>query len=224
MGQTLMQQLVDRRQASRSRLSADTLAVMDAATDELARAGVANTSLGPGTPAPEFVLPDATGAAVSLSSVLANGPAVLSFYRGGWCPYCSLELRALQRVLPEITAAGATLVAISPETPDHSLSTAEVLELSFPVLSDVGNRVAESFGLVFTLPAALREVYRGFGIDLPAVNGDATFRLPIPATFVISTDGIVRWRFADPDYTRRAEPTDVPRALAPLTQTTHLEA
>lgn len=224
MGQTLAQQLAKRRQESRSRLSADTLARMDAATDELARAGVADTSLGPGARAPEFVLPDAAGAAVSLSSLLAKGPVVLSFYRGGWCPYCSLELRALQRVLPEITAAGATLVAISPETPDHSLSTAEVLELSFPVLSDVGNQVAESFGLVFTLPAALRDVYRGFGVELPVVNGDETFRLPIPATFVIDADATVRWRFADPDYTRRAEPADVLRVLAQLTQTVPLEA
>ena len=122
----------------------------------------------------------------------------------------------MQAKLAEITAAGATLVAISPQTSDASLSTSEKLELAFPVLSDAANRVAESFGLVFTLPEALRQVYSGFGLDLPAANGDNAFRLPIPATYVLRTDGTVAWRFADPDYTKRAEPDDVLAALAAL--------
>lgn len=169
-----------------------------------------------GAKVPDFTLLDATGTKVPLSSLLAKGPVVLAFYRGGRCPYCSTELRALQAKLPEITSRGATLVAISPQTPDGSLSTAEKLELAFPVLSDEGNHVAESFGLVFSLPEALREVYQGFGIDLPAANGDDTFRLPIPATYVVRADGIVAWRFADPDYTKRAEPDDVIAALRAL--------
>jgi peroxiredoxin len=162
------------------------------------------------------VLPDATGTKVSLSALLAKGPVVLAFYRGGWCPYCSTELRALQARLAEFNAAGATLVAVSPQTPDASLSTAEKLNLAFPVLSDEGNQVAESFGLVFSLPEALREVYLGFGLDLPTANGDDTFRLPIPATYVIRADGTVAWRFADADYTKRAEPDDVLAALVTL--------
>ena len=216
MAGTLARQLEERKQASRSRFPGQTLAVMDEATREVAASGIAGTSLAVGAQAPRFTLPDATGVPVSLSSLLAKGPVVLSFYRGGWCPYCSIALRGLQAALPGITAAGATLVAVSPQTPDHSLSTAEKLELAFPVLSDEGNKAAGSFGLVFTLPGALREVYAGLGIDLPAANGDETFRLPIPATYVIGTDGTVAWRFADPDYTRRAEPDDVLAALAAL--------
>jgi peroxiredoxin len=213
---TLARALEERKQASRSRFPAQTLTVMDGAIAEVAASGIAGTSLGVGARAPRFTLPDATGVPVALSSLLAGGPVVLSFYRGGWCPYCSIALRGLQAALPAITAAGATLVAVSPQTPDSSLSTAEKLELAFPVLSDVGNTVAGSFGLVFTLPGVLREVYTGLGIDLPAANGDEMFRLPVPATYVIGADGTVAWRFADPDYTRRAEPDDVLAALAAL--------
>jgi peroxiredoxin len=216
MAASLAQQLREQNEANRERIPAETLAVMDQATAEVASSGIAGSSLGVGAEVPDFELPDATGTKVSLSSLLAEGPVVLAFYRGGWCPYCSTELRALQARLPEITGVGATLVAVSPQTPDASLSSAEKLELAFPVLSDAGNAVAESFGLVFTLSEALREVYAGFGIDLPAANGDDTFRLPIPATYVIRADGTVAWRFADPDYTKRAEPDDVIAALEAL--------
>jgi peroxiredoxin len=192
------------------------LSVIDEATAHLASSGLVEASLNVGAVAPDFSLPVATGAMISLSSLLIKGPVVLAFYRGGWCPYCSTELRALQAKLPEITAAGATLVAISPQTPDNSISTAEKFQLAFPVLSDQGNVVAESFGLVFSLPESLRELYRGFGYDLPAVNGDATFRLPLPATYVIDSNGVIAWRFADADYTKRAEPDDVIAILEAL--------
>jgi peroxiredoxin len=216
MATSLAQQLREQNEAGRARIPAEALAVMDQATAEVAASGIAGSSLGVGATVPDFELPDANGTKVSLSALLAEGPVVLAFYRGGWCPYCSTELRALQAKLAEITAAGATLVAVSPQTPDASLSTAEKLDLAFPVLSDAGNQVAESFGLVFSLPEALREVYTGFGLDLPAANGDDTFRLPIPATYVIRAEGTVAWRFADPDYTKRAEPADVLAALAAL--------
>lgn len=213
---SLAQQLREQNEVNRARLPVEALAVMDEATAEVAASGIAGSSLGVGAKVPDFALPDATGTKVSLSSLLTEGPVVLAFYRGGWCPYCSTELRALQARLAEIAAAGATLVAVSPQTPDASLSTAEKLDLAFPVLSDAGGEVAESFGLVFTLPEALREVYAGFGIDLPAANGDDTFRLPIPAAYVIRAEGTVAWRFADPDYTKRAEPDDVLAALRAL--------
>ncbi len=216
MTASLAEQLREQNEAGRAMIPAETLAVMDGSTADLAASGIAGSSLGVGAKAPDFDLPDATGTKVSLSTLLAKGPVVLAFYRGGWCPYCSTELRALQAKLPEIEAAGATLVAVSPQTPDASLSTAEKLDLAFPVLSDGGNQVAESFGLVFTLPEALRDVYAGFGLDLPAANGDDTFTLPIPATYVIGVDGTIAWRFADADYTKRAEPDDVLAALAAL--------
>lgn len=213
---TLGQQLKEQNAAGRARLDEETLSVMDQATAQIAASGLAASSLSIGAVAPDFSLPVATGAMVSLSTLLTKGPVVLAFYRGGWCPYCSTELRALQAKLPEIAAAGATLVAISPQTPDNSLSTAEKLDLAFPVLSDEGNHVAEYFGLVFELPESLREVYQGFGINLPAANGDTTFRLPLPATYVVGSDGIIAWRFADADYTKRAEPDDVLAILEAL--------
>ena len=213
---SLSQQLKEQNTSGRARLAPDVLSVIDEATAHLASSGLVEASLNVGEIAPDFALPVAAGAMISLSSLLIKGPVVLAFYRGGWCPYCSTELRALQAKLPEITAAGATLVAISPQTPDNSISTAEKFQLAFPVLSDQGNVVAESFGLVFSLPESLRELYRGFGYDLPAVNGDATFRLPLPATYVIDSNGVIAWRFADADYTKRAEPDDVIAILEAL--------
>lgn len=213
---SLAEELQAQNKAGRGRLPCETVELLDAATAEVAASGVAEASCGVGAVIADFALPDANGKLISLSSLLAQGPVVLSFYRGGWCPYCSTELRALQGVLAEIQAAGATLVAVSPQTPDSSLSTAEKLDLAFPVLSDLGNRVAETLGLVFRLPEPLRAVYRGFGNDLSTVNGDESFRLPIPATYVLAADGTLVWRFVDPDYTKRAEPAAVLAALAAL--------
>lgn len=214
--ETLTAQLRAQNDQARTRLPAEALAVMDDATSSLAASGITDTSLAVGAAAPEFTLPGVDGGDVSLASLLERGPVVLAFYRGGWCPYCNLELRALQAALPEIEAAGGTLVAVSPQLPDNSLSTSQKLDLAFPVLSDVGNIVARKYGLVFTLPEDLRTVYDGFGIDLPAANGDQAFELPVPATFVITREGTVAWRFADPDYTRRADPIDIIAALKAL--------
>ena len=166
-----------------------------------------------GRTVPDFSLPDAHGKLVSLSTLLTRGPVVISFYRGGWCPYCNLELRALNQCLDDIRALGADLVAISPQTPDHSLSTSEKQNLRFPVISDKGNVVARSYGLVFTLPERLRPIYQSFGIDVPASNGDATWELPLPATYVVDQRGVVRADFLNADYTRRMEPADVIAAL-----------
>lgn len=209
----LTAQLKAQNEAGRARISDASLSVMDEATAQLRASGIVESSLQVGEVAADFVLPLATGDTVVLSDLLARGPVVLAFYRGGWCPYCSTELRALQARLGEFTAAGASLVAISPQVPDNSLSTAEKLALEFLVASDVGNVVAQSYGLVFSLPESLRAVYQSFGIDLPRSNGDETFRLPIPATFVIAPDGTITWRFVDADYTKRAEPDDVIAAV-----------
>jgi len=122
----------------------------------------------------------------------------------------------LQRALPEIEALGATLVTVSPQLPDNSLSTAEKLDLTFEVLSDEGNMVARDFGLVFTLPAEMRSIYQDFGIDLPAANGDESFELPVPATYVIDRSGIIRLAFVDIDYTKRLDPEEILAALKKL--------
>ena len=122
----------------------------------------------------------------------------------------------MQRALPEIEALGATLVTVSPQLPDNSLSTAEKLDLTFEVLSDEGNRVARDFGLVFTLPAEMRSIYQDFGIDLPAANGDESFELPMPATYVIDRSGAIRLAFVNVDYTTRLDPEEIIDALKKL--------
>ncbi len=181
--------------------------------EELAQSGLAERGLRVGDMAPDFLLPDAWGNPVRLGELLREGPVVLSFYRGGWCPYCNLELRALQQNLPEFQKRGGKLVAISPETPDHSLATMEKNELQFLVLSDRGNRVARKFGLVFALPQELRPYYEKFGINIPGHNGEYSYEIPIPATYVIDQAQFIRFAFVNTDYRKRPEPTEVLAAL-----------
>jgi peroxiredoxin len=187
----------------------DVLNTMLGVTRRLVESGMAEKSLKVGDRAPDFNLPNATGEEVRLKELLDKGPVVLNFYRGGWCPYCNLELNAYKKVLPDINELGASFVAISPQTPDNSLSTAEKYELKFQVLSDVGNKLADQFGLVFKLPTELQELYNKFGIILPKFNGDESWELPMPGTYVIDKDGTVSYAFADADYTKRAEPDEV---------------
>lgn len=138
---------------------------------------------------------------------------VLNFYRGGWCPYCNLELKAFQDKLLELKALNASLVAISPEKPDLSLTTQEKNSLEFDVLSDLGNKVSKSFGLVFSLASSLRPIYKEFGIDIVAHNGDENYEIPMPATYVINKDKKIIYSFIAEDYTKRAEPLDVINAI-----------
>ncbi|KAL2826719.1 redoxin domain-containing protein [Aspergillus cavernicola] len=155
---------------------------------------------------PTFSLQDATGTPISSTTLLANGPLLISFYRGSWCPFCNLELRALQNHLPEFKAAGVTLVAISPQLPDSSLSMAEKNALEFPVLSDIGNSLARELGIVWTQPDSFKPILQGFQIDWKKSYGDESFEVPIPATILVDRDGVVRNVFLDPAYTARLEP------------------
>lgn len=204
----LAEQLADFQADFQSKAPQDAQATMAAATEALEATGIANRALTVNDKAPDFELPDATGKSVRLSELLKQGPVVINFYRGEWCPYCNLELRAFQNLLPEFKQANATLVAISPELPDHSLSVTEKHSLEFAVLSDVGNKVSRQYGLVFTLDASLQPLYKGFGIDIPTSNGDDSYELPLPATYVIDQSGRIRYGFAEADYTQRAEPQD----------------
>ncbi|HSY20230.1 MAG TPA: peroxiredoxin-like family protein [Candidatus Acidoferrales bacterium] len=186
------------------------LAVMDAETSRLAASGLATHALEAGDAAPDFILPDVHGEPVRLQALLDKGPVVVVFYRGGWCPYCNLHLRGFQRRLPEFHELGATVVAISPQLPDNSLSTREKDELAFPVLSDVGNKVARQFGIVFELSDGLVELYRKSGHALEDFNGaDGSRELPVPATFLLDGEGIIHLAHVDVDYTRRIDPDDV---------------
>lgn len=193
----------------RQKVPADILAVMDRSTRELRASGIENRALRTGNVMPEFALPNQHGERRRLSDYLAQSPVVLSIYRGGWCPYCNLEMKALHDALPAIEARGARLVGMAPELPDRALLTVERHGLAIDILSDVGNRVAERLGLVFELPEALRPVYERFGLDVPAYNGDRTFRLPVPATYIVDQQGMIVFDFVNADYTRRAEPAAI---------------
>ncbi|MBE9214692.1 AhpC/TSA family protein [Plectonema cf. radiosum LEGE 06105] len=205
----LTEDLVNLAVQIESKMPEEIKVLMEQAAIDLLNSGISDNSLQEGDTIPSFTLPNAIGELVDIYQLLKSSLVVISFYRGGWCPYCNLELRALQQALPEIKAYGGTLVAISPQTPDNSLSTVEKNELTFAVLSDVGNQVARQFGLVFTIPEALRPIYQGFGINLPASNGDESFELPIPATYVVNTDGVIVHAFVKPDYTQRQNPEEI---------------
>lgn len=215
---TLASELQDFRTAFMGKAPAEIREMMARADLDLAASGIVEKAKRAGDAAPDFALPDAHGAAVSLAALLKNGPVVASFYRGGWCPYCNLELRALQRSLPELKELGASLVAISPQTPDESLSTAEKNALAFPVLSDTGSKTARAFGIAFDLAEELRPIYAKFGHALPDRNGDESWTLPIPATFVIAQDGTIALAFIDTDYRKRLEPADILAALRTIAQ------
>ncbi|MEU3463934.1 peroxiredoxin-like family protein [Streptomyces sp. NPDC006733] len=197
-------------------LPADALEVMDRGGAELAASGLAERALGPGAPAPRFTLPAAAGRPVALDDLLTEGPVVLTFYRGAWCPYCNLALRSLQAHHDAITARGARLVAVSPQIPDESLSLTEKAQLTFDVLSDVGSEVAHRFGIAFDLSDELGAVYDRFGFELRRVNAGHPRTLPLPATYVIDRSGVIRWAFVRADYALRAEPADILAALDAL--------
>jgi peroxiredoxin len=212
---TLAEELRARLAQAQAGRGAEVNAVMDRMIDDLRRSEIMRDAPAAGDTAPGFTLPDARGGEVALATLLERGPVVLTFYRGGWCPYCNIALRAYERALPELRERGAELVAVSPQLPDASLSTAERNALSFPVLSDVGNLVAREYGLVFTVPDEVITYYREHRKhDLTAANGPGDWELPVPATFVIAPDGTVVLADVDPDYTRRLEPAAILEALA----------
>ncbi len=199
-----------------SSLPDDDAQVVGASFEKLNASHTGESAIAVGEIAPNFTLPDATGELVNLHSKLNEGPVVLSFYRGGWCPFCNLELQALQALLPEIKSLGASLIGISPETPDNSMSTAEKHQLEFDVLSDVGNKTARDYGLIFTVYEEMRPLYLKWGLDVPASNGDDSWELPVPATYIIDSNCVARAAHVDKDYTKRMEPEQILTALRNL--------
>ena len=209
----LREKIAEYDAAKAKRVPADVLQTMADATSQLEALGIVDRSLKAGDRIPDFTLPNHLGQERRISELLADSVLVLNCYRGGWCPYCNMELHALQQALPDIRASGADLVAISPELPDKAMDTQTRHALEFEVLSDVGNHVSESFGLTFELPGQLRPIYTSIGIDIPAFNGDDSFVLPVPASYVVDSDGIIRHHFVNVDYTRRLEPDDLLQVL-----------
>lgn len=212
----LQQELADFKAEFARTAPAGRAALYDAKVDELRASFPLGDALAVGDMAPDFTLPDAQGRPVTLSAVLREGPAVVVFYRGGWCPYCNIQLRAYQRALPEIAALKGRLIAISPQLPDGSLSTAEKNRLEFDVLSDAGNGVARSFGLVYALPEELREAMRSNGKALPGINGDESWELPLPAVYVIAPGGRVALAQVELDYRNRPAPEIIVASLRSL--------
>ncbi len=194
-------------------VSPSVIETMHRATAELIASGAAGRALKAGERAPAFTLNDPDGEPVSSTDLLAKGPLVVSFYRGVWCPYCNMELQALEAALPDFEVLGASLVAISPQTAVNSRKSVRQNDLGFPILSDTRNDVAAAFGLRFEMPGYLVELYKGLKNDLPAFNGDPSWTLPMPGRFVIGQDGTILYAEVNPDYTKRPEPADMLPAL-----------
>ena len=176
---------------------------------ELIASGAQNQALKAGDLAPEFTLPDVDGNLVSSKALLAKGPLVVTFYRGAWCPFCNLDLSALEEARSEIEARGASLVAISQQTSPNSRKSQRQNGLGFPILGDHGGEIAARFGVRWTLPDYLREVQKALGADLTQFNGEDSWTLPMPARYVIGQDDTIAYAEVNADYTRRPEPSAV---------------
>ena len=190
---------------------------MHRATEELVATGQAGRAKKAGDKAPAFQLSDPDGTIVDSRDLLAKGPLVVTFYRGVWCPYCNMELAAMQAALPAIAARGAHVVAISPQTRPNSRKSTRQNALTFPILSDEKGSVADAYGLRFALPDDLVALYKSLKNDLPAFNDDPAWTLPMPARFVIGMDGVIAYAEVNPDYTQRPDPSELLPALDALT-------
>jgi peroxiredoxin len=213
---TIHDQSEQLKAAAADRLPSEVVDVFDRSIQDLLDQGVPAAAAKVGDTLESFTLTDATNALVTLDQLVESGPAVIVFYRGGWCPYCNLALRTYQHeLLPELAAFRAQLVAISPQSPDQSLSTSEKAELDFTVLSDPGNRVARSVGIVFQQAEEVLEAQRKLGLDLAQVNAEGSTQLPRPTVLIVDKDRTVRFVDVQPDFTARTEVADI---LAGLTE------
>jgi peroxiredoxin len=216
MSVTIHEQSEQIKAVSATRLPEEVVAVFDRSIQDLLHQGVPAGTVEVGATLDPFTLSDATGAMVTLDQLVAAGPAVIVFYRGGWCPYCNLALRTYQKeLLPNLAAFGAPRVAISPQTPDQSLSTVEKAELEFTVLSDPGSRVAHQMGIVFQPTDEVLTAQRQLGLDLAQVNAEGSTELPRPTVLIVDSARTVRFVDVQPDYTARTEVADILAALGP---------
>ena len=213
---TLREELEERKTLAAQYVPPDVQEVNRRTVDDLCASGLASRVLGVGAQVPSFELPDQDGHLVSSAELLSHGRLVICFFRGRWCPFCVAQLEAMNVALPRIQSAGAALVAISPQTSKQSFFMHDQHQLRFPLLSDAGNQVARSFGMVYSVPEQQRAVYSRTFVNLPFLNGDASWELPIPATYILKRDGSVLYAAAEADYTRRPEPEEiVSRLLTP---------
>ncbi len=213
---SLTERLDDIRRAVHEQFTPEVRSAFGRFVDGLVSADVAGGALGVGDRMPDFALPSVRGRIVRSQDLLADGPLVISIFRGDWCPYCMAELEALQTALPRIGAAGGRLVAITPDTHSLPLRAARRLGLGYEVLSDVDLGVGALFGLLFRVPDEMVRVFASLGLDIPARHGTDGWLLPIPATYVVGADGVVAAAAVDPDFTRRMDPEDILAALERL--------
>jgi peroxiredoxin len=208
-GVSLAQRLMEIKAGIAQYVRPENQAINERAVAELESSGIVERTLPIGAKAPEFTLPDQHGKMVSSADLLAKGKLIINFYRGRWCPFCVTELETYRDMYEEIKAPGTQLVAISPQTVKHSAFTADQHKLRFPVLSDAGNKVTRQFGLVYRVPEYQENLFRSVFINLPLANGDESWELPLPATYVIDSDGTVSYAKAFADYTIRPEPDGI---------------
>lgn len=206
---TLKQALDERRSLMQQYVPPATQQLHRRVVEQLQASSAASTALPSGSSAPSFELPDHDGNATTLASLVANGPAILLFFRGRWCPFCVAQLEAWNRMMPSISRAGIAVAAISPMTQHQSFLTRDQHRLEYPLLSDGGNHVARRFGIAYSVPEEQRVTYRRTFVNLPFVNGDESWTLPIPATFAVDRNGTILFSSTDPDYTVRPEPLEV---------------
>jgi peroxiredoxin len=211
---SLQSQLDELTAKLRAMVPADRLAVVDRTAEELVHSHLAERALKVGDQAPQFELPDGDSMLWRSEDLLRNGPLAIVFYRGRWCAYCNAQLSALQDVHKQIADAGASLIAISPQTQKHSYMTRDMHKLRFPVLSDAGNHVARKFGLVYRLPPELQAVYESIMTKLPGYNGDQSWELPLAATYLVQPDGKISYARVDADWRHRPEPEELLQSLA----------
>ena len=206
---TLREELAERKRLMELYVPADTRAVNERATEALRNSGMTKRALKIGEQAPSFTLLDHNGKPLSSTALLANGPLVIAFLRGRWCPFCCGEAESLNRIFPEFEKAGASLVAITPQSGNQAYFMHDQHKLRFPLLVDEGNKVARQFGIVYRIPDYQEKLFSSVFINLPHINGDTTWELPLPATYVIGCDGKVQYAWINVDYTERAEPGEV---------------
>ena len=209
----MKQELQDHLNATLKRVDNKAKEIMKASAQKLIDDKVGANAIKVGHKLPDVTLINATNEQINIYDYLKQGPLIINFYRGAWCPYCNIELRAYKDLLPAIKKAGGNLLAISPELPDTSLSLTEKHDLDFEVLSDINNAYAQKLGLVFKVDDELLGVYKKFGIDWDEAQGNTNKELPIPATFVIDIDGSVLLASINTDYTKRIEPSEVLKVL-----------
>lgn len=213
---TLTEKLAEANKQNRNKIPSEALEIMDKAINSLKETHISKNAINLNDTFPNATLLNIKGHKKEINSLKGEKATVISFYRGGWCPYCNIELQALQNALPEFKALGANLIAITPETPDNSLTTSEKNALTFEVLSDLNNTLSKNIGLVFQMPKDLQELYSKFGLHVDKHNQNDDFELPLAATFVIDNNNIVKYAYVNEDYTKRADINAIKTALQSL--------